>query len=57
MPVRRTLAIAAIVVIVLAFVAIGVTAALVAGRQLTKHDPTFTPSPSSTPTPTATLSR
>lgn len=37
MSARRILALAAIVVIVLAFVAAGVTLALVAGHQLDRH--------------------
>lgn len=48
---RRTLAASAIVVIVVAFVGVGVAAALVAGRELSKTDPVQ----SVTPTPSATV--
>ena len=55
MPLRRLLAIVAIVVLVVAFVGVGITAALVAGRQVTKIEPSPTAvTPTPTPTVTAT---
>lgn len=47
---RRGLALAGIALVLAAFIAVGVTAILVAGREISKVDP----SRSSTPTPTST---
>lgn len=47
---RRWLAAAAILLIVAAFVTIGVVAALVAGHQLDRAHPTPTPTPSASVT-------
>ena len=61
MRLRRGLAIAGIVVVVALFVGIGLTAALVAARQVTVHDTppatsSVTPTPSATPTPSPATS-
>jgi hypothetical protein len=55
MQLRRGLALSAIVLVVAAFVAIGVVAALVAGREVSRLHPTPTPSP--TPGSTAAAIR
>jgi hypothetical protein len=46
---RRWLAAAAIVLVVAAFVTVGVVAALVAGHQLDRAHPAPSPSPTATP--------
>jgi hypothetical protein len=51
MPLRRVFAWLAIVVVVVAFLGIGITAALFAGREVSKINPTPTPSRSASPTP------
>jgi hypothetical protein len=52
MPLRRVFAWLAIVVVVVAFLGIGITAALFAGREVSKINPTPTPSPSRSASPT-----
>jgi flagellar basal body-associated protein FliL len=52
MQMRRGLAIVGIVVILAVFAAVGITAVLVAGREISKVDPSRSPTP--TPTSTAT---
>ncbi|MCU1530423.1 MAG: hypothetical protein JWP75_4186 [Frondihabitans sp.] len=47
---RRGLAIVGIVVVLVVFAAVGITAVLVAGHEISKVDPSRTPSPSPTAT-------